>query len=140
MRTRTIIITIAVLLVGGAVFGYMEYNRGTPGAGSLPVKENVNAERLLVDFQADEAAANTKYVGATEQVIQVSGTIRSLEPVGEGLTNVVLETGDTLAGIVCEFPNKELPGDWRPGANVVVKGICTGLLMDVVLVRCVASN
>lgn len=137
-RKHLIAISAVLLLTVGATYGYLEFNRGVAGTASLPVQEKVTAGELLADFQADESAANQRYVGTTEQVVQVSGTIRAMEPLGTGVTNVILETGDDLAGIVCEFPDKELPTDWRAGADVTIKGICTGLLMDVVLVRCVA--
>lgn len=137
-RKHLIVITAVVVLLVGAIYGYLEFNRGVAGTASLPVQEKVTAGELLADFQTDEAAANQRYVGMTEQVVQVSGTIRSMEPLGTGVTNVVLETGDDLAGIVCEFQDEEVPTDWRSGADVTIKGICTGLLMDVVLVRCVA--
>lgn len=137
-RKHLIVITAVVVLLVGAIYGYLEFNRGVAGTASMPVQEKVTAGELLADFQTDEAAANQRYVGMTEQVVQVSGTIRSMEPLGTGVTNVVLETGDDLAGIVCEFQDEEVPTDWRSGADVSIKGICTGLLMDVVLVRCVA--
>lgn len=138
-RKQLIAIAGVLLLTVGATYGYLEYNRGVTGTADLPVAVNVTAGELLGDFQTDEAEATRRYVGTNEQVVQVSGTIRSIEPLGTGITNVILETGDDLAGIVCEFPDKDLPGDWRSGAEVAVKGICTGLLMDVVLVRCVAA-
>ena len=86
----------------------------------------------------DEAAATATYVGTTEQAVQVSGTIRAMEPSGDGKVTVILETGDPLAGVTCEFAEADVPGTWRSGTEVSVKGICTGLLMDVVLVRCAA--
>ncbi|MBX2973520.1 MAG: hypothetical protein KF797_10485 [Flavobacteriales bacterium] len=139
MRPRVMIAVAATIaLAGGGTYAYLEYNRGVAGADSMPVKETVTAHQLLADFQADEAAATARYVGAKEQVVQVSGTIRSMEPDGTDKTTVVLEAGDELAGVVCEFANKDLPADLRSGATISVKGICTGLLMDVVLVRCIA--
>jgi len=137
-RKHLIVITAVVVLLVGATYGYLEFNRGVAGTASMPVQEKVTAGELLADFQTDEAAANQRYVGMTEQVVQVSGTIRAMEPLGTGVTNVVLETGDDLAGIVCEFQDEEVPTDWRSGTDVSIKGICTGLLLDVVLVRCVA--
>ena len=138
-RKNLILVLGTVLLVSSAIYAYMEYDRGLATTGSMPVQEVVTATRLLADFQADEAVATSRYVGATEQVVQVSGTIRSIEPMGNSITNVVLETGDDLAGVVCEFLNKDLPATWHNGAVVEVNGVCTGLLMDVVLVRCIAT-
>lgn len=128
-------LTLAAVAGGYAL---LEYSRGVKGADDLKVAVTVNAEQLLGEFNADEATAMAKYVGTTEQAVQVTGTIRSMGPTGDGKVTVVLETGDALAGIACEFAEADVPVDWRAGAAVTVKGICTGLLMDVVLVRCSA--
>lgn len=128
-------LTLAAVAGGYAV---LEYGRGVKGADDLKVAATVSAEQLLGAFNADEAAATATYVGTTEQAVQVTGTIRSMGPTGDGKVTVVLETGDALAGIACEFAEADVPDDWRAGAAVTVKGICTGLLMDVVLVRCSA--
>lgn len=139
-RSAMIALAAAAVLAGGGTYAYMEYSRGAARADDMPVAQKLSATELLQAFQNDEQAATKTYVGAAEQVVQVSGSIRSMEPVGTDKTNVVLETGDQLAAVVCEFDNKDLPIDWRSGAQVNVKGICTGLLMDVVLVRCVAAS
>lgn len=128
-------LTLAAVAGGYAL---LEYSRGVKGADDLKVAVTVNAEQLLGEFNADEATAMAKYVGTTERAVQVTGTIRSMGPTGDGKVTVVLETGDALAGIACEFAEADVPVDWRAGAAVTVKGICTGLLMDVVLVRCSA--
>lgn len=138
MNKKTILlITLLVALAGGG-YAWSEYNREKISSAEAEAKEQVSAEDLLKAFTADESTANARFVGTTEQVIEVSGTIRGMEPVGNEMTNVVLETGNDLAAVVCEFANKDLHPDWRSGAQVKVKGVCTGILMDVVLVRCAA--
>jgi len=132
------IIVAATVAVVGGTFALIEYNRGPQGVSSMEPVGTVKAEELLNAFVADEALATGTYVGEQEQAVQVSGAIGAMEEVGEGKTNVILETGDPLAGIVCEFATKDIPITWRSGATVSVKGICTGILLDVVLVRCVA--
>lgn len=126
-----------VAVVGGGTFAYLEYERGVSGAAEMKPVAAVTAGELLSAYTTDEAAADQRFVGSAEQAIQVSGTIRAMEPVGSDKTNVILETGDPMAGVVCEFTNTDLPQDWRSGVEVTVQGICTGMLMDVVLVRCI---
>lgn len=126
-----------VAIVGGGTYAYLEYGRGVSGAAEMKPVAAVTAGELLSAYTTDEAAADQRFVGSAEQAIQVSGTIRAMEPVGSDKTNVILETGDPMAGVVCEFTNTDLPQDWRSGVEVTVQGICTGMLMDVVLVRCI---
>lgn len=138
MRLRTLIFLALLIAAAIGAYALLEYNRGVKAADDLKVAATVSAEQLLGAFTTDEAAATATYVGTTEQAVQVTGTIRSMGPTGDGKVTVVLETGDALAGIACEFAEADVPTDWRAGAAVTVKGICTGLLMDVVLVRCSA--
>lgn len=139
MKPRSIIgVVVLALVVGGGLYAWKEYNRPVQGADALVAKESLSAADLLSAFQVDEVAATAKYVGTTDQAINVRGTIRGMEPADGGKVNVTLETGDALAGVVCEFAEADVPMDWRAGARVGVKGICTGMLLDVVLVRCAA--
>ena len=138
MRPKTLLIVGLTIAVVGGGYAILEYGRGVKGADDLSVAATVNAEQLMAEFTADEAAATAKYVGTTDQAVQVNGTIRSMEPTGDGKITVVLETGDPLAGVTCEFAEGDVPVTWRSGTQVSVKGICTGMLMDVVLVRCAA--
>lgn len=138
MNKKIVIGILVAIAVIGAGYGWSEYNRGKATADEMPIKERVSAEDLFLAFSADEAAANARFVGTTEQVIQVKGVIRSIDPEDNLRTNVVLETGDALAGVVCEFDNKDLDPNWSPGATATLNGFCSGLLLDVVLVRCVS--
>jgi hypothetical protein len=140
MRKKTLVsILIVAVVIGIAAYAWSEFDRAHATANDLPVQETVTAAALLEAFSADEIAANARFVGTQEQVTQVSGTIRAMEPVDEGHTNVILETGNDLAGVVCEFANAEMDPSWRSGADVTVNGFCKGLLLDVVLVRCTAA-
>lgn len=137
MNTKALLLIGVVALAIGGGYAWNEYSREKATTDEMPVKESLSATELLAAFSADETAATARFVGTTEQVVQVSGSIRSMDVAAAGLTNVVLETGDALAGVVCEFPSANVPATWKTGDMVAVKGICTGMLMDVVLVRCV---
>jgi hypothetical protein len=139
MKRKIIILIVLLAIVGaGGMYAWKEYDRPVEGAGGMTAVETTSAAELLKAFQTDENAANKRFVGISDQAVQVSGTIRSIEPAAEGRVNVILETGDALAGVVCEFKEADVPAGWSAGANVEVKGICTGMLLDVVLVRCAA--
>ncbi|MFN6117967.1 MAG: OB-fold protein [Flavobacteriales bacterium] len=151
MRPKIMIAVLGtVAVIGGGTYAYMEYSRGNAGADAMRTVTSIPATDLLAAYSTDEAAADKRFVGEKEQAIEVSGTIRAIEPVGDSKTNVILETGDPMAGVVCEFANSELPIDWRSGATVKVKGICKGMQKgdgllemlgsDVLLTRCAASQ
>lgn len=137
MSSKTIItVGLAIAIVAGGIYAWSEYNRGLADTGSMPVKETVTAQAIFEAFSADEKAATAKYVGPAEQVIAVSGTIRSIAPSADGRTNVTLETGDAMAGVACEFEGDMIPSSWKANDPVTIKGICTGMLLDIVIIRC----
>ncbi len=138
MTKRILFVVALVIAVIAGILGWKEYNRKATNANEMPVAETITAEALLGAFQADEAAGTARFVGTTEQVIQVNGRIRAIGPAGPELANVTLETSDDLSGVVCEFSSKDVPPTWKSGDAVSIKGVCTGMLMDVVLVRCQA--
>ena len=140
MRPKTMIAVAATIaLVGGGRYAWSEFNRGLAETDTMPVKESVTADALYQAFSSDEKAATDRFVGHVEQVIQVSGTIRSVDPTSNDRINVTLETGDALAGVVCEFEKNDMPNEWKAGDQASIKGICTGMLLDIVFIRCKAS-
>ena len=140
MRARTMLIAGGIIAVIGGAYVWAQYNRPVETAGTMDTVLTVVAADLHQAFITNEAAANAKYVGKTEQAIQVKGVIRAVETTNGG-SSVVLETADAMAGVVCEFKNDALPMGWKTGDTVALKGICTGvndLIPDVILVRCTA--
>jgi tRNA_anti-like len=115
----------------GVFYAWSEYDRAQPDTATRKADVVVSAADLYTAFATDEGAANTTYL---DKVVQVSGTIRSVDT-GGGKVNVVLESGDPLAGVVCEFDSVGFPA-WGPGLKIQAKGVCAGSLIDVVLQRC----
>ena len=77
-RKKIIIWTIAVLLVAGAAGGfyaYKEYNRKQKDTADLKPDYTSQAITLLDEYQKDEKAANTKYLG---KVLKVDGLVKDL--------------------------------------------------------------
>lgn len=93
---------------------------------------------LFSAFEANEAEANEKYL---DKVIKISGTVKEVNTDEEGNISLTLESGNELFGVICQMDNltKQEKTDFKIGEQVTLKGICTGMLMDVVLVRCVVG-
>ena len=94
------------------------------------------ASLLYEEFETGEEAANTKYM---DKVIQVTGTVAEILLNNEGDINLVLREEEDFSGIHCSFGKgeQEKLSSVKTGDEVTVKGFCTGMLMDVVLNRCV---
>lgn len=134
MRKGTIILVLLALAAIGAAIGYLKYNEKTPTASDLKADVSVDAKTLFNAFNTDEAAAGKTYI---DKVIEVTGEVREVSSASGGPVNVLLETGDALGAVVCEFAADEAPA-WQKGAQVKVKGFCAGFNMDVLLQRCAA--
>ncbi len=135
---KKILIFGAIAAVLGGSYGYYLWNK--PHAEIGTPNFTTTATSLAAEFAADEIAADKKYVGSTGNmiVVQVSGTIASVQNDTSGIS-LGLETGDPINGVSCVLDKftKQAKTDFKVGETVVLKGICTGKLSDVVLDRCV---
>ena len=57
-------------------------------------------------------------------------------------TAISLQTKDDFGSVVCYLTKEEFKKstEIKEGQEVVLKGICTGFLMDVILVKCIIMN
>ncbi|MDZ7876418.1 MAG: hypothetical protein U5L45_02045 [Saprospiraceae bacterium] len=137
MLKKLLIFGCLAAVIGGAV-GYCMWNK--PHAEIGQPNFTITATELAAEFAADDAKATEKYVGTMDKmiVVQVSGTIASVENDSTG-TSIALETGDPINGVSCVLDKftKQKKTDFKVGESIVLKGICTGKLTDVVIDRCV---
>ena len=135
---RKILLIGGVLAIGAAVVAYLIYNKPHQNMDRATADIQITASELLSAFEADESAANAKFL---DKIVAVTGEVRETSTTEEGVTTIVLDTGSAMSGIVCELDTlTEHPKtDFQPGETITVKGVCTGMLMDVVLVRCVVE-
>lgn len=93
---------------------------------------SIRATELFKAFEENESSANTKYLN---RVIEVTGIVSEVFANQENNTVVILKSDDLLFGISCTLEHSA--ADLNPGNSIVLKGICTGYLSDVVLTHCV---
>ena len=145
MRPRTLIALAATVAVVGGFFAWRESQRTHADTAYVKPAFEVSAGELVQHFLDDEEAARERYTAGHGQVLQVRGTIRTVEHVNDRMVNVVLETGDPGTAVVCEFDPEELPDHYREGSEATIKGVCKDLnkdelfgSTDVLFQRCVA--
>lgn len=90
----------------------------------------VTAAALFSEYSSNEKEANAKYI---DKVVEVSGVVNSVAKNSEGKTVVLLKTDDLMFGVNCTL---EQAADIKADESISLKGICTGYLTDVVLIRC----
>ena len=114
----------------------------------LPVKSlkkakpvaSLTASELLAAFEDNEDASNTLYL---DNVLEVSGTIASIDNEPDQPVQIVLDAGSLLGGVSCVMEPGTTPEGGAEGCigkNATIKGSCTGYLMEVILDRCVVVS
>lgn len=131
---KKLIIIVLVLIAIGGVAGYFMYNKPHQSTAAAPSDFVVSAQTLFQEFNTDEAAANTKYL---DKVVKVKGTVKAVETDEAGNVTMTLDAANEMFGVICTIPNDNAAQLPEVGEEVTVKGVCTGKLMDVVLIRCV---
>ena len=120
-----------IITVTGGFVGYKMWNkphRNVAAARSI----TVTAATLAAGYESNETSANAQYL---DKVLEVNGEVATVSANQKGKTVITLK-GSDMSGIICTVEGA-LTATIKPGAAVVIKGICTGYLTDVVLVRCI---
>jgi len=127
---------ILLLVVAGGAFAFYMYNKPHKNISKSKTDVELSASQLFSDFENNEVEANTKYL---DKVMEVEGVVKEITKDENGMTSITLEGGSDMFGVICQMDDlsKHKRTDFKEGEKVTFKGICTGVLMDVVLVRCV---
>jgi hypothetical protein len=126
---------LLVLVVTGLAYAWQEFNRTHIDTTALRVAASKEAMALLKEFETNETLANGLY---NDKIVSVKGTVQKVEDNGD-TRNVILGDVSSMGGVICQFQvdHKSELDAIRPGQLINVKGVCTGILVDVVLIRCV---
>lgn len=140
MKSKSIMLLIVILSVSSGIwYALSEYNRKPADLSQKKADIALSAPELLKIFTEDETRANTLYL---DKVISVKGTVKSVEKNDKGVYIVALSEADMAASISCQFDERhnEAAAKLKQGDQITVKGMCTGVLIDVVLVQCAVGN
>lgn len=137
MKLKKIILILFVLGLIGAFVAYKMYNKPHVNVAETSSDITLKATKIVDDFSTDENTANQKYL---DKIIKVTGTISSIETENENI--IIGLAGNDFGNVMCYFSkeNKTKLNNLKEGTKISVKGICTGFLLDVVLVECVIVN
>ncbi|HPQ99942.1 MAG: hypothetical protein H6561_06325 [Lewinellaceae bacterium] len=129
---------LLLLLLLGVIGGFVVYkyiNKPFVQVDTITPVATLTAGELLQAFQADETKANEAYL---DQFVDVTGKVESVSK-EDSVWTVILDADDIMATVRCEMDyvqGTQRP-DFSPGQQVTLRGMVTGILMDVVLVRCI---
>jgi len=118
---KNILITVLLLTLLAACFGYYLYNKGPMDIKSSAA-DKINATELYQLFITDSTRALKKYAG---QVLQVKGIVNGISANQQKQKIILLRT--TAAGAYINCTMEEDPGKINMNDEIEVKGICSGI-------------
>jgi hypothetical protein len=134
MRKKYVFFGIGLILLILAVRAIYVIYKPHSNVSSVQSEATLDAVSFYNDFQQDESGAGKKWIG---KVISVHGKIAGVSESGL-YVSVLLEAGPD-GGINCSLLKTDLKTEMKliPGDRIVIKGKCTGYLIDVNLVDCI---
>ena len=144
-KKRIILGFIAVALIGGAWFGYSEYNRKVKDLTNVKAQVTIQTNDLITAFEKNEPNANAEYL---DKIIAVKGHVKGVEKDDQGYFSIILGEEGSMSSVRCSMDSvhaKEI-ANVKQGTEVTIKGACTGfnadelLGSDVILNRCVIDD
>jgi hypothetical protein len=137
MKAKKIILILSLLIFLGGFIAYKMYNKPHVNVAETSSDVSLEAVKIVDDFSSDEIMANTTYL---DKIVQVSGIINSIKTENE--TVIVALAGNSFGDVLCYLSeeSKTKVNTLKEGQRVTLKGICTGFLLDVVLVKCALIN
>ena len=138
MNRRVIFRVVFFAIIIAAAAGVWMYFKPHPSVMNTEAAFRISAPMLIEVFTEDEARANSVYGG---KIVEVEGRLTDIRRSDSTWT---LQLGDAsqMAGIIC-YMQKGAPGDYaslRTDTPIRIKGICNGMLLDVVLDNCIVLD
>lgn len=131
---KTLFFIALVVVLAGAGFAYLQYNMPHRDTSAEEPAYVLEAEALFAEYSADEAAANAKFV---DKLLLVKGAIAGISEAEDSTVSIMLQTADPMSGVSIQLLPEEAAksSSLQTDDQIWLKGICSGKLMDVVLVR-----
>jgi hypothetical protein len=131
MSSKKILLSLSFLTLTVMIYAAYLYFKPVQSLKRLDSTFSVSAVELVNDYESNEIDANEKYLN---KIIEVKGSIDDIE-INEMGINIKLDAQNDISSVVFEMEKKSVISELHIGDIVVIKGICTGYLMDVVLVQ-----
>jgi hypothetical protein len=138
MNTKRKVLALGIVVAGiiACAALYM-YQKPSEKVTTDEAQFNVKAVDIFNEFDKNEAVANKKYLN---KVVSVAGKIADITAVDSLGFNIILRADNPLFGVSCQVPSGSRDSSLKVGDQVQITGLCTGKLMDVVLVKCRVEN
>lgn len=132
---KKILIAILLISTAGIATGYYLYNKPAKGIESVKADVTIDAPTLFSSYENDETTSNQKFLG---KVVEVEGVVQNMNCLRDGNSSITLKTNNEMFGVICNLDSLHAKDViYKEGEKAKLKGVCTGMLMDVVLIKCI---
>jgi hypothetical protein len=135
MKRKNSVYIISSLILLTSVIFLMIYHKPHRSVIKEEAAFTLSVSQLVNAFLKDESDANELYLG---KVLEVQGVLKEIIL---NDSNLILLLGDStqMTGVSCylQKDQKDKYTTLKRGESVKVKGICNGMLLDVVLDKCI---
>ncbi|MFS4466963.1 OB-fold protein [Maribacter sp. 2210JD10-5] len=132
--------SVYVLLFLGiaAVFlwGYIELQKPVnTDVSMIKNVQKVNIEEIISMFRSNEQEANTTFI---EKVIEVEGIVENISFLNNRHTILLKSDSFSKNFVMCDMSplSKDNIKELSKGDTIVLKGVCKGFLLDVIMLNC----
>lgn len=136
MKKIILFLILVGLIIGGSI-AYYQFTKTHEDMASQKAVAILTSAELFTEFVNDEQGANQKYLG---KVIEVKGSVYSVEKGTQNDLNILFMEEGEMFGVACNIKDTDLTGEIEVGQAIHIKGECSGMLSDVVLIRCIILN
>jgi tRNA_anti-like len=135
---KYLVLAGSIFLLVLVIWAIYLYKMPHTSVAGIEPEIKMEAAELCKQYQQDENGSNKKYLN---KVIEIKGTVKDVRK-NDTSMNVLVGDLSAAGGVSCSFlyergKNLNLP---QIGAISIIKGKCTGFLMDVILVDCVTNQ
>lgn len=133
-KKLTLVVAIFTIIIVGLTCFIYYYNKPHVNVKKSEAAFVLKAENLIKEYRDDEIKTSEKY---SENIIQVRGKVFEVSTL-KGNSVITLKDENSESSIICHMlPDENMKAlKLEKGQEVDIKGICTGYLLDVIIVRC----
>lgn len=135
MTNRKIMLIVAFLIAALCVrIAVYKYYEAPPSTSEVSVDAQTTAITIMDSYESDESQANQLYLN---KYVDVMGTVAKL--VEDDKCSVYLSTNSLMGYVIAELSDCTDLEAVSKGSSVTVRGLCSGYLSDVILVRSIVK-
>lgn len=138
-QTRVLFFVTAIIIVAVLSYSMYLYQKPTISTENKKTDLSISATDFISAFESNEENANKKYL---DKVVQVKGRVQEVLSDDPESLQILLQGESEMPLVACgmQAGQKEAVQKIKAGMEVIIKGQCSGMLMDVTLSECILIN